>query len=197
MNINLTVLIWALPSFITLGVLRARKRPTKEIFALLGWRMCSLRYYLFGVGLALVIGGLIVLAFWLFAPDLLLHPAAGTTQAAYARLTPGPGTFLFIFFSEAVFNTLGEEIFFRGLLGGWLMKRCGFFVGNTIQALLFVLPHLLLILLASPRYWLVLPFDLLAGWVLGWLRFRSGSIWAGWLSHTLVNTVSDLLPLLF
>ncbi len=70
-------------------------------------------------------------------------------------------------------------------------------MGNTIQALLFVLPHTLLILLASPRYWFVLPFDLLAGWALGWLRFRSGSIWPGWLSHTLVNTVSDLFPLLF
>lgn len=196
MNVNLTLLLWVLPSLITLGVLRARKRPTKEIFAVLGWRMSSLRYYLFGVALALVVGGLIALTFWLFAPDLLLHPAAGTTQAAYAHLTPGPVTFLFIFFSEAVFSTLGEEIFFRGLLGGWLMKQYKFFVGNTIQALLFVLPHLLLILLASPRYWLVLPFDLLAGWVLGWLRFRSGSIWPGWLSHTLVNTVSDLLPLL-
>ena len=72
-------------------------------------------------------------------------------------------TFFYIFFSEAVFSTLGEELFFRGLLGGWLMKKNGSFAGNTIQALLFVLPHLLLILLASPRYWLVLPFDLLAG----------------------------------
>jgi uncharacterized protein len=196
MNINLAVFLWALPSFMTLGILRARKRPVKEIFALLGWRMSALRYYLFGVALALGIGGLTALAFWLFAPDLLLHPVAGTTQAAYAHLTPGPVTFLFIFFSEAAFNTLGEELFFRGLLGGWLMKHSGFFAGNTIQALLFVLPHLLLILLASPRYWIVLPFDLLAGWALGWLRFRSGSIWPGWLSHTLVNTVSDLLPLL-
>lgn len=197
MNINLTVLLWTLPSLITLGVLRARKRPNQEIFSLLGWRMSPLRYYLFGVFLALVIGGLIALVFWLFAPDLLLHPAAGTTQYAYSHLTPGPLAFLFIFFSEAVFSTLGEEIFFRGLFGGWLMKRCGFLVGNTIQALLFVLPHLLLILLVSPRYWLVLPFDLLAGWGLGWLRFRSGSIWPRWLSHTLVNTMSDLLPLLF
>lgn len=197
MNINLALLFWTLPSFITLVALRTRKRPMKEIFSLLGWRRSALRYYLFGVVLALVIGGLTGLTLWLFARDLLLHPVAHTTQAAYAHLTPGPGTFLYIFFSEAIFNTLGEEIFFRGLLGGWLMKRCGFFMGNTIQALLFVLPHTLLILLASPRYWLVLPFDLLAGWALGWLRFRSGSIWPGWLAHSLVNTISDLFPLLF
>jgi membrane protease YdiL (CAAX protease family) len=138
--------------------------------------MSALRSYLFGVVSALVIGGLIALTFWLFVPDLLLHPAAGTTQAAYAHLAPGPVTFLFIFFSEAVCSTLGEELFFRGLLGGWLLKQCGFVLGNTIQALLFVLPHLLLSLLASPRYWLVLPVDLLAGWALGWLPFRSGSI---------------------
>ena len=197
MTINLTLLLWALPSFIALGVLRGRKWPTKEIFSLLGWRRSALRSYLIGVALALVIGGLTGLTFWLFARDLLLHPAAHTTQAAYAHLAPSPGTFLSIFFSEAFFNTLGEELFFRGLLGGWLMKRWGFFMGNTVQALLFVLPHTLLILLASPSYWFVLPFDLLAGWALGWLRYCSGSIWPGWLSHTLVNMVSDLFPLLF
>ena len=89
MNINITLLFWALPSFITFGVLQARKRPTKEILALLGWRMSPLRFYLLGVLLALVIGGLIALTLWLFAPDLLLHPPVGTTQAAYAHLTPG------------------------------------------------------------------------------------------------------------
>jgi hypothetical protein len=80
MNINLTILFWALPSFITLGVMRAGKRPTKESFSLLGWRRSALRHYLVGVVLALVIGGLTGLTFWLFARDLLLHKASGTRQ---------------------------------------------------------------------------------------------------------------------
>jgi uncharacterized protein len=197
MNVNLSIFLWALPSLITLAVLRSRKHSWKEIFTLLGWCLSSFRYYLFGVILALVIAGLLALTFWLFARDLLLHPAPGTMQAAYVHLALSPVTILFIFVSEAIFSTLGEEIFFRGLLGAWLTKLCGFFAGNSIQALLFLFPHLLLILLASPRYWFVLPFDFLAGWALGWLRLRARSILPGWLAHTLVNIISDLLPLLF
>lgn len=82
MSMNLTLLFWALSSFITLGVMRAGKQPTKEIFSLLGWRRSALRSYLVGVVLALVIGGLTGLTFWPFARDLLLHPAAHISPLA-------------------------------------------------------------------------------------------------------------------
>ena len=36
-----------------------------------------------------------------------------------------------------------------GLLGGWLFGRLGFGVGNVVQAVIFLLPHLPL-LLVSP-----------------------------------------------
>lgn len=36
----------------------------------------------------------------------------------------------------------GRDLFFRGLVGGWLMRHSGFWVGNALQILVFLLPHL-------------------------------------------------------
>jgi hypothetical protein len=53
---------------------------------------------------------------------------------------------------EFLTGSLGEEVFFRGLLGGWLMRRFGLLVGNTLQTLIFLLPHFL-ILFAGVYLW--------------------------------------------
>ena len=98
---------------------------------------------------------------------------------------------MYAWIREAFYVTFGEEIFFRGLLGGWLERRIGFRVGNVVQAVVFLLPHLLL-LMVSTSFWLVVVVQFLAGWVLGWLRSRSGSIFPGWLAHSLINVVGAL-----
>ncbi len=87
---------------------------------------------------------------------------------------------------------LAEEMFFRGFVAGLLFRRFGFRTGNIIQALIFLSPHLLL-LLVSLRLWPLLPLQLIAGWVLGWLRQRSDSIGPGWLAHALTNLLPALL----
>ena len=92
---------------------------------------------------------------------------------------------------EAVYVALGEEVFFRGFLGGWLVRRFGFAIGNTVQALVFVLPHLLL-LSVSLSLWLVVLVQLLTGWLLGWVRHRVESIWPGWLAHSPANALGAL-----
>ncbi len=92
---------------------------------------------------------------------------------------------------EAIYVALGEEIFFRGLLGGWLVRRFGFTVGNSIQALLFLLPHLLLLLI-STELWPILIVQGVAGWLMGWLRHRSDSILPGWFAHSLINALGAL-----
>ncbi|MFC1804111.1 lysostaphin resistance A-like protein, partial [Thermoproteota archaeon] len=92
---------------------------------------------------------------------------------------------------EAFYVALGEEIFFRGLLGGWLERRYGFRIGNIVQAVMFLLPHLLL-LMVSTSFWLVIVVQFLAGWVMGLLRSRSGSILPGWLAHSFMNAVGAL-----
>jgi hypothetical protein len=64
-------------------------------------------------------------------------------------------------------------------------------VGNTVQALVFLVPHLLL-LTVGLGIWPILIVQLIAGWLLGWLRFRSGSILPAWLVHSLTNALGAL-----
>jgi uncharacterized protein len=87
---------------------------------------------------------------------------------------------------------LAEEMLFRGFLAGLLFRRFGFATGNAIQAALFLAPHMLL-LLVSTVLWPILPLQLTAGWVLGWLRERSNSIGPPWLLHSLTNLAAALL----
>lgn len=93
-----------------------------------------------------------------------------------------------------VLRAVGEEVFFRGLLGGVLMRRLGFAWGNLLQAVLFLLPHLPL-LLVDVRLWPLLPVQLVTGWLLGWLRFKAGSFIPGALLHVLVNIIAGVIAL--
>jgi len=65
----------------------------------------------------------------------------------------------------------------------------GFTVGNLIQSVVFLLPHLLLLQLGT-AIWPVFIVQGAAGWLQGWLRYRSNSILPGWVVHTLSNTAS-------
>jgi membrane protease YdiL (CAAX protease family) len=90
-----------------------------------------------------------------------------------------------------VLSLLYEEILFRGLLAGWLHRRLGFAAGNWVQTLLFLAPHLLL-LTVRKAIWPVFIVQVAAGWLQGWLLYRSGSILPGWLLHTASNVASAL-----
>ncbi|MFP5020701.1 CPBP family intramembrane glutamic endopeptidase [Pseudonocardia phyllosphaerae] len=89
-------------------------------------------------------------------------------------------------------RALVEELFFRGLVAGVLIRRLGFRWGNLAQALVFLVAHLPL-LLVDPRVWPILPLQFVAGWLLGWLRHRSGSVLPGGLVHVVVNLLAGVL----
>lgn len=91
-----------------------------------------------------------------------------------------------------VLRAVGEEVFFRGLLGGVLIRRLGFTWGNSLQALLFLIPHLAL-LLVDVRTWPVIPVQFAAGWLLGWLRHKTGTFVPGTAAHALANIAAGLI----
>ncbi|MDF2993615.1 MAG: protease [Microbacterium sp.] len=91
-----------------------------------------------------------------------------------------------------VLRALGEEVLFRGLLGGVFLRRLGFARGNLLQATVFLLPHLPLLLI-DVRTWPILPVQFAAGWLLGWLRHRTGSFVPGAAVHAVSNVVAGLL----
>ena len=88
-----------------------------------------------------------------------------------------------------------EELLFRGLIAGAFFRRLSFWKANFIQASIFLLPHLL-ILIVAPGLWplaIILPFAL--GIFAGWLRHSSGSIAPGVFVHAASNMAGALAVL--
>ena len=91
-----------------------------------------------------------------------------------------------------ILRAVGEEVFFRGLVSGVLFRRLGFGWGNLIQTLIFLVPHLGL-LLVDTRLWPLIPVQFVAGWLLGWLRHKADSFVPGAAVHTIANVAAGLL----
>lgn len=91
-----------------------------------------------------------------------------------------------------ILRAVGEEVFFRGLVGGVLFRRLGFGWGNLAQALIFLVPHLALLLIDA-RLGPIVPVQFAAGWILGWLRHKTGSFAPGAAAHTFANVAAGLL----
>jgi uncharacterized protein len=86
----------------------------------------------------------------------------------------------------------GEEMLFRGFLQGVVSNRFGKAAGIWVQAVLFLLPHLAL-LLVSPLVWPILPAQFLTGLALGWLRSRHDSIAPTIAVHAVANVIAGLI----
>lgn len=91
-----------------------------------------------------------------------------------------------------VLRAAGEEVFFRGFVTGLLARRLGPVVGNVVQALIFLAPHLLL-LLVDVRLWPILPVQAVAGWLMGLLRLRHDSILPAIGVHAVINLAAALV----
>lgn len=153
----------------SIGVSRAR--------ANVGWRWGNLQAAALSVILFPVLLGLGYLGIRLVSTDSLGMPGVVFVQGVSVA---------------AILRAVGEEVFFRGFLGGLLLRRWGLWAGNTFQAALFLLPHLVL-LSFDAHLWPVLPVQFLGGWILGAVRFRSGSVIECSVLHAALNIGIGLL----
>ncbi|MGM0126313.1 hypothetical protein IGI37_003742 [Enterococcus sp. AZ194] len=94
---------------------------------------------------------------------------------------------------------LSEELFFRGFLGKVLSRKFSFYIGNSIQALIFGYLHgaMLLAISGIGVAVLVTLFTGTIGWVNGYLneRYAGGSIIPSWCLHGIANFISALFDL--
>lgn len=88
-----------------------------------------------------------------------------------------------------------EELLFRGLIGGALFRRMAFWKANLLQAAIFMMPHLLILLIAPSLWPLAIVLPLALGLANGWLRQKSGSIGPGVLLHAIPNIAGALAVL--
>jgi hypothetical protein len=190
MSIPLQTIIFCLPAVITFIVRRRQGLLWSDAGRDLGWKGASLQYLGLGLLLGLIPGVILLPGVELIPSEVMDNPSI--SNARYAEWPATVTSVLLAFVYEAVYVALGEEVLFRGLIGGVLFRRLGFAVGNVLQALIFLLPHLLL-LTVSTSLWPLLLSQLLGGWLNGWLLFRSESILPGWIAHSLGNAFGALL----
>ena len=93
-------------------------------------------------------------------------------------------------------TALAEEILFRGFIGKRLCGKLGFYVGNTLQAILFGVLHGATMFpalgIAIPL--LVIIFTGTLGWLMGYINEKSnGSIIPSWLIHGVSNLYAVII----
>jgi membrane protease YdiL (CAAX protease family) len=185
MEFPIQLVIFSLPSLIYAAVRSLRGRPFAATRRELGWSLCRWSDILRAIAVFALLAGMAFIAFKFIPADLLKN------SSAYSGWQLSLQSVLVALLHEAVYVALGEEIFFRGFLGGILIRWLGFGWGNLLQAGAFLLPHLLLLNLGV-KIWPVFLVQFAAGWLQGWLWYKSGSILPGWLVHTATNLSSAL-----
>jgi membrane protease YdiL (CAAX protease family) len=172
---------------------KRKGKTTEEIGKDLGLVLPEIKYFVVAIIIAIVAMGLTYLM-RSFVPREILNDKHLTSNI-YSAWHLSLVSVLLAFLREIVYTAFGEELFFRGFLGHLLFKRFGFGIGNIIQAILFLLPHILL-LAVSTSLAPILVFIVIFGWLNGWLRNQSQSILPGILTHALVNAFAAALVMI-
>jgi membrane protease YdiL (CAAX protease family) len=174
----LELLVFSVPSLLYFRRLRGQGRTSSEARAVVGWRAGTPVTY----GLSLLIT-LLLLPITYVA--LRAIPSAAATTSSGLHVTYGQASTVDGYLA-IVLMAFAEEVLFRGFIAGLLFRRIGFAAGNILQAGIFFAPHLLL-LLVSTALWPILPLQLVTGWLLGFLRWKSDSVGPSSVAHVAAN----------
>ncbi|MBZ0113664.1 MAG: CPBP family intramembrane metalloprotease [Thermoanaerobaculia bacterium] len=162
-------------------------RSFAEVRERAGLRWGEPRFIAYAAALSLVI----VLTLVVWPPALEPITRQGSAQHDFVGLGFSVTSVLMAILYGVFKTGFPEELLFRGLIAGSLSRRLPFLWANSIQALLFLAPHLLLLKIV-PEAWSMMPFIFVGAWLTGWLRIRSGSIVGPWLMHATANVVTCL-----
>lgn len=171
----------SIPSVVFLAVPGRRSRLGPRAAAQrLGQTWGSGSVYILALALLVPLGILASLAIDLIPSDVLDAPGLGVARVS--RVASALGVLL---------RALGEEVFFRGLVAGMLIRRLGVHRGNLLQAF-FLVPHASSSSGVDVRVWL-LPIQFIAGWLLGWLRHKADSLAPGAVVHAIANLAAGAI----
>jgi membrane protease YdiL (CAAX protease family) len=158
------------------------KRGISEISQRAGLRLGAGRYLGYSVLFALTCVAILVI----WPPPVAPFLRDGSPQQSFRGLgVSGPAVLVALLYG-VVKTGFPEELLFRGLIAGSLSRRFSLMWANLGQALIFLLPHLL-VLRIMPEMWGILPVIFAGSLFLGWVRIRSGSIVGPLLIHASAN----------
>src|SRR6516164_10551410 len=158
------------------------KRPFGEILRRAGLQLGAGRYLAYSAAVACA--GVAILVLWPPPLDPLVRK--GSPQRPFVGLGLGGPAVLMALLYGVVQTGFLEELLFRGLIAGSLSRRLPFLWANLGQALIFLIPHLL-VLRVMPEMWSILPVLFAGALLWGWVRIKSGSIIGSWLMHATGN----------
>ena len=163
------------------------KRAFGEILRRAGLQLGAGRYVAYSAAFA--IAAVAILAVWPPALDPFLRD--GSPQQPFVGLGLGGPAVLMALLYGVVQTGFPEELLFRGLIAGSLSRRLPLQWANLGQALIFIIPHLL-VLRVMPELWGILPVIFAGSLFWGWVRIKSGSIIGSWLMHASANVAMCL-----
>lgn len=163
-------------------------RTFAEVSKRAGLQLGMPRYLVYSLVFALT--GVILVVVWSPPLDLLIRQ--GSAQHQFVGLGLGMPAITRAFLNGVVQTAFAEELLFRGLIAGSLSRRLPFAWANVSQAFIFLLPHLLILVVAS-ELWPVLPLVFVGALLFGWIRIKSGSILGSWLMHACGNVTMALM----
>jgi len=163
------------------------KRPFSEIARRAGLQSCASRYLVYSAAFALA--GVLLIVIW--GPPLEPLTREGSAQRQFVGLGLTVPAVMRAILYGAVQTAFAEELLFRGLIAGSLARRLPVLWADVFQALIFLLPHLL-ILLVAPEVWGLLPLVFVGALLFGWMRIKSGSMIGPWLMHASGNVTMAL-----
>src|SRR5262249_1382679 len=163
------------------------KRAFGEISRRAGLQLGALRYV--GYSAAFAVARVGVLISW----PATLEPFTreGSPQQSFVGLGLGWPAVPMALLYGVVKTGFPEELLFRGLIAGSLSRRFSLLWANLGQALVFSIPHLL-VLRVMPEMWGILPIVFVGSLFFGWVRIKSGSIIGSWLMHASANVAMCL-----
>ena len=161
-----------------------------EVCSRLGLVIGQRRYLAYGAAIAIVAVGLTMWMVSSIPPERFLHD--GSPEKPFVGLGLGGQAIVMALLYGGVKTGLSEELLFRGLIAGVLGRKLPFWPANIVQALIFLLPHLIIIVFQPSLWWLALGAGLGGGLLSGWLRLKSGSVLAPWMAHATGNITTCL-----
>jgi membrane protease YdiL (CAAX protease family) len=149
---------------------------------------------LLGLGFGVLVGALILGAYFLFLRDT--PGMQETARRVHAKLVQGGITtaarYLLLASVLCVPHSLGEEYYWRWFVFGRLRQWLPFVPAMVLSSLAFMAHHVIILYVYLPGQFFtqVVPFSLciaIGGAAWAWLYNRVGTLYPSWLSHLLVD----------
>lgn len=146
------------------------------------------------LGLATGIAAMLAAGLFEYLCDRFLHTDIGRDAGRLPVMPHHARELALGIFTAVLVAPLAEEVYFRGLLLGWIRQYTGTWPAVAGSALVFGLLHLRFLTLGTEG-WLITGELVGMGVLLGWVAVRTGSLWASFIAHAL-NNLCALLAVL-